>query len=27
MDGRINENLRNISIADTWSWMDELMKI
>ena len=27
MDGRINENLTDISVADSWSWMDELTKI
>jgi len=27
MDGQINENLINISVSDTLTWMDKLMKI
>jgi len=27
MYGRINENLINISVSDTWTSMDELTKI
>jgi len=27
MVGQINENLTNISVTDSWSWMGELLKI